>query len=255
MSKIYEIYGSGGEYAHAQSFIAGLECEIESIRHYPEKLSPFTVTNDGSLRNNGYEFISMPLDEASLITAFKNLHAKLEFRNKDDAFSSRTSTHVHINCSNLETSQVKTITLLYALYEEFFFAMVDPIRRGNIHCVPLTETFLPTYYKYELNHMVQRWHKYTALNLLPLGKLGTIEFRHLQGTDDDVLMGEWIRVLSNLWNLGQRVQLTPETLSDSGVLKLWFRALFDHVPRIMALEPCLDEMTKNSLLDVKLSLV
>lgn len=133
--------------------------------------------------------------------------------------------------------------------------MVDSSRRGNIHCVPLTETFLCNYYSHNLNHMLTRWHKYTALNVLPLAKLGTIEFRHLQGTDDTNLMETWLTTLENLWKLGQEVKITEETLSSKDTLREWFVKLFGHSTKIMALEPCLFDMIGNNLIDVKLSLV
>lgn len=255
MSTIAQIYGGDATYIRDDIFIAGLECEIESVRKYADNLPEFKPTEDGSLRNNGVEFISLPLGRDPLLTAFKNLHAKIEFKNKAEAFSPRTSTHVHVNCLALDEKQVKQIVLLYALFEEFFFAMVDSSRRGNIHCVPLTETFLPNYYQQTINTMIQRWHKYTALNILPLAKLGTIEFRHLQGTDNPELLSDWLRALENLWWVGQRTTIDETSLTDKSTIRRWFLDIFQHSSRIMALEPCLDDMIKNSLIDVKLSLV
>lgn len=237
-----------------KEFIAGLECEIESVLS-KKNMMGFHATNDGSLRNEGIEFISEPLPRDILMDSFKKLHAKIEYYNKSEAFSPRTSTHVHINCRMLTDTQVKTLMLLYALYEEFFFAMVDESRRGNIHCVPLTETVLTNYYGYDLNYICQRWHKYTALNLLPLQKLGTVEFRHMQGTNDEQLMSEWLAVLDNLWHLAQTTVITSTALSSKETLEHWFTTIFKPSPKIMALKPCLSEMTQNSLIDVKFSLV
>lgn len=256
MPNISKLFGHDETHSLSQVkvFVAGLECEIESVRS-KTNLAGFGATHDGSLRNEGIEFISQPLPRETLLGAFKNLHAKIEYYNKDEAFSPRTSTHVHVNCRTLDDKQVKTMTLLYALFEEFFFTMVDDTRRGNIHCVPLTETVLTNYYGYDLNYMLSRWHKYTALNLLPLGKLGTVEFRHMQGTDNVDLMTEWLTTLDNLWTLCQKVQITQETLSNPDTLSDWFTQIFQASPKIMALKPCLGEMIQDSLIDVKFSLV
>jgi hypothetical protein len=255
MSKIHELVGFRADPLNtATAFIAGLECEIESVvsKHSDDI---FVATEDGSLRNNGCEFISHPHTKDVLLDSFKKLHARLEFYDKAEAFSSRTSTHVHVNCRSLDEVQVRNLTLLYALFEEFFFAMVDANRRGNIHCVPLSETFLSANYRHGVMHQRERWHKYTALNLLPLGKLGTVEFRHLQGTGDVNLVEEWLTTLENLWKLAQTVVIDATSLSSEHALKDWFYSIFGHSKRIMALEPCLKDMIKNSLIDVKLSLV
>jgi len=235
-------------------FIAGIECEIESVEP-DQSFDNFTSTHDGSLRNDGIEFISRPLDRGVLLNSFRNLHANIQLYEPEQAFSSRTSTHVHVNCRTLTPDQTKQLVLFYALFEDFFFAMVNKDRRGNIHCVPLTETFLPNIYKYDLTRYIQSWHKYTALNVLPLGKLGSIEFRHLQGTRDDQLLGEWLLTLDNLWHLSQREHITAETLADEAKLKQWWLSLFAHSPRIMALEPAFNNVIQNSLLDVKFAFV
>jgi hypothetical protein len=88
-----------------------------------------------------------------------------------------------------------------------------------------------------------------------LGKLGSIEFRHLQGTKDDQLLHEWLLTLDNLWHLSQREQITAEALADEAKLKQWWRSLFGHSPRIMALEPAFPNVIQNSLLDVKFAFV
>jgi hypothetical protein len=255
MTKIYELVGFRADSLNTNpNFVAGLECEIESVQNH-RNYGIFNATEDGSLRNYGCEFISLPAEKTTLLTEFKNLHAHLEFYNRPDAFSPRTSTHVHVNCRSLDVSHVKNLTLLYALFEEFFFAMVDQTRRTNIHCVPLSETFLSQNYRHDLSYQINRWHKYTALNLLPLTKLGTVEFRHLQGTDDSNLLEDWLTTLENLWRLSQEVVMDAASLGNEQVINDWFYALFSHSKRVMALAPCLSNMIKNSLIDVKLSLV
>jgi hypothetical protein len=237
-----------------EDFFTGIECEIES-NHGFQTFPNFNTTEDGSLRNYGYEYISIPMKKKPLLTAFQYLQATIKLNDRKEAFSPRTSTHVHVNCRSLTIEQVQTIVFLYALYEEFFFSIVDPSRRGNIHCVPLTETFLPSIYRTGLYNLYKKWHKYTALNILPLGKHGTLEFRHLQGTDDSVLLEEWISTLNNLWELGKHLTITPENLCSVPTIKLWFKEIFKDSPKIRALENTVPNVIKNSLLDVKLATI
>jgi len=149
---------------------------------------------------------------------------------------------------------VKSIVMWYALYESVFFKIIDPYRENNIHCVKLDQTALSQKYKRSLEYLVGSWSKYTALNILPLRKYGTIEFRHLQGTGDTVLVKEWLDTLENLWLWGQentlhKNLLTPEWLAKS------FHAIFKDSPRALALEPQLEQLISNSLIDIKLSLI
>jgi Putative amidoligase enzyme len=256
MANITRLFGlrENPELDQINFFMAGIECEIESVEP-DQSFENFVSTHDGSLRNDGMEFISKPLDRGSLLSSFKNLHADIQLYDEDMAFTSRTSTHVHINCRNLTAGQTRQLVLFYALFEDFFFAMVNKDRRGNIHCVPLTETFLPSIYKYDLTRYLKNWHKYTALNVLPLGKQGSIEFRHLQGTRDDQLLSAWLMTLDNLWRLCQREEITPEALADEAKLKHWWNTLFGHSPSIMALEPAFNNIIQNSLLDVKFAFI
>lgn len=254
MAKPVEAFGLDGvkTYDEATVFLAGIECEIESVLE-GQAFPGFTATSDGSLRNHGIEFISKPFTVPQLLKHFENLHANIKFFDRSVAFSPRTSTHVHINCRSLSLEQVKNLLLLYALYEEFFFSIVSPVRRGNIHCVPLTDTHLPSVYGRDTKSLIANWHKYTALNLLPLGKQGTVEFRHLQGTGSGAELREWLLTLQNLWRTCQEDILTREVLLDRKQLFALWQKIFCDSPKARAQAPLFDGMIKNSLIDVKLS--
>ena len=250
-----QLFGlSANQYDTTTTFYAGMECEIESVQSN-KNIGRFLCTEDGSLRNHGWEFISIPLTRPALLDAFIELHSKLVFFYKTEAFSPRTSTHVHINCRSLDEETIRNLVLMYAIYEEVLFSMVDRNRKDNIHCVPLTETVLSHRYKFDLCTIVGSWHKYTALNIIPLSKLGTIEFRHLQGTDDTELVDEWLRVLENLWLYSQVVKITPEFLCSKEQIHLLFDKIFCHSRRIMGIKPGLDQLIARSIIDVKFGLI
>lgn len=253
---IAENYGlKASESTWRDIFVCGTECEIESVKDYGNIPGFWNPTQDGSLRNNGMEFISPPLSKDESINAFKQLHAKIRLGSRDEAFSSRTSTHVHVNCLKLKENQVKNLLLLYALFENFFFDCVNPIRKTNIHCVPLNETLLPNIYKNPVDALARQWHKYTALNLIPLRKQGTVEFRHLEGTDNPVLYEQWLTVLENLWLLAKQEPINAHTIVSSDNHFAWYQKIFTgtHVGRLN--RNVVNELIKNSLLDVKLAFV
>lgn len=256
MTTIYEYFGSKDGYRNVKEFVAGLECEIEAVQNGENNFGMFLCTKDGSLRNSGYEYVSAaPQTLEKLVQEFKSLHDYLDLDMNNDPFSVRTSTHVHVNCQGLEVEAVKNIVLLYALFEEFFFAMVKPVRRNNIHCVPLTETHLPSNYGKPLETMFSRWHKYTALNIKRLQDLGTLEFRHLHGTNDVEELTRWLSVLKNLWELGQKVVIDEAALQDVETIRGWFDTIFSPAPKILSLRPAMFSIISDSLIDVKFSTI
>lgn len=185
-------------------FLAGAELEIEAVRDWHHSWvieEHINVENDGSLRNNGKEFLLPPSDKERLIKLFSDFHGSVELGK--DPFSPRTSTHVHINCIWSTEQQVKNLLYLYAIFEPIFFAFAGSERKENIHCMPLSSTHMPNHYSMPTRHIIEKWHKYTALNLLPLSELGTVEFRHLYGTNSVDVFGTWIDMIETLWTAAQ----------------------------------------------------
>lgn len=230
-------------------FVAGVELEIENFREFPT--THWNRTEDGSLRNEGYEYISPPESRAELVKGFRQIHKTIVLGDKP--FTERTSIHVHINMLDLTQEQVKSVVLWYALFEPVFFSMVDPIRRNNIHCVGLDQTCLSEQYRRTLPLFVSKWSKYTALNLLPLQTQGTIEFRHMEGHNDPKKFEEWLCTLENLWTYGKENRMRKEELTEEGILKA-----FDYIfkdAEIKSIRSVVLNTIADPLLDVKLALV
>lgn len=254
MTTVYETYNSGAAFSGLKECVFGLECEVESIANGGKSTTRFKCVQDGSLRNNGWEYTTMfPNYRVNVVDEFKGLYKELKLNPKSESFTERTSTHVHVNVSSMDVEHARQMILLYSLYEEFFFALVKPCRRDNIHCVPLTETHLPSKYSKSLHELIQVWSKYTALNLGRLHDLGTMEFRHLHGTNNPEELNEWLHVLENLWKLSQRIIIDAEALGNHKKLEEWFELLFFPSNKVMMLKPSLFSIIRNSLIDVKMS--
>jgi hypothetical protein len=244
------------EYRRPDKFIAGAELEIEAIRNYSsiyQEEHAICMETDGSLRNNGREFLLPPRPRDILVDLFEGLHGHIELGN--DPFSVRTSIHVHVNCLYASPAQVKALLLLYAIFEPLAFNFAGPVRRDNIHCMPLNSTHMPNLYSHTLEVIHSKWHKYTAFNLLPLSELGTVEFRHLYGTDDQHVFKAWLDFIATLWysamNMGE---FKKEYLTDLTFLR-------DVQSKLMTkefLERCIDHqpyVLEDNLLDVKLAFI
>jgi hypothetical protein len=230
----------------------GIECEIESVFLREGKaFRDFQITTDNSLRNHGVEFISVPLKPPRLLESFRRLHSEIEYEDHNYAFTPRTSTHIHLNCRHMEELAVRQMLYLYVLFEKYFFLMVDPARIDNIHCVPLSQTVLHQRYNQALVDIVYTWHKYTAFNLLPLKTQGSVEFRHLHGTDDAVLLERWLSCITNLQELACKQPITRETLCDRGCLVEWLGFIFVNSPYLLKLD--MDSLVYDELLELKMT--
>ena len=180
-----------------ENALVGIEVEVENIRKEVPITHYWSGKEDGSLRNNGAEYTSIPLRTHQVETALNHLMTKLNMWNTPE-FSPRTSIHIHLYVRDMTWDQVKTLLIFYAIFERHFFMLAGGTREKSIFCVPLYKTkqldLLPT-----LEHQARHWQKYSAINCgtifgadggIPC--FGTVEFRHLYGTSDVSTIVEWI---------------------------------------------------------------
>jgi len=177
--------------------MVGIEIEVENITHSLHPLAYWDIKADGSLRNNGVELVSVPLQIKQVQLALEHVYSVLTANNKPD-FSNRTSVHIHVNCRDLTQNQIYNFILLYALFEKHFYAFAGNKRMNSIFCVPLFRTNQLNVLDNVVYGLSPNWHKYCGINLLPLYQnsvtqgYGTIEFRHLYGTSNQREILEWI---------------------------------------------------------------
>lgn len=163
--------------------------------------SAFLVVEDGSLRNNGLEFVSkIGMTGGQIITRLPELLNEEVFAGMPTV-SPRTSVHVHINVLDLTFGQLKKMLLWYLLLEPVFFSLSGR-RDKNIFCLPLLNSHFPIHMLFE-NYQARdflyitghKFRKYSALNLVPIGNIGTVEFRHHTGTCDPTVITNWMLFL------------------------------------------------------------
>lgn len=177
--------------------MVGIEIEVENITTSLHPLAYWDIKTDGSLRNNGVELVSVPLQIKQVQLALEHVYNVLTANNKPD-FSNRTSVHIHVNCRDLTQNQIYNFILLYALFEKHFYSLAGNKRMNSIFCVPLFRTNQLNVLDNVVYGLSSNWHKYCGINLLPLYQnqvtqgYGTIEFRHLYGTSNQREILEWI---------------------------------------------------------------
>lgn len=211
----------------------GVEVELENLdaNAVPELF--WRRITDGSLRNNGAEFITNPIRAWRIENALNQLFNNV---NSDIEFSHRTSIHIHLNIRTLTMDEIRSLVLLYILFEKPLFEYAGKERYENIFCVPLNEFDLT----HRLENLFQNgidylsdWEKYTALNLNPISSKGTIEFRHLKGTKDIKHIINWINLILCLKIAA--LKYDPETLwkeirelNTSSQYELFGMRIFEH---------------------------
>jgi hypothetical protein len=168
----------------------GVEVEVEKAPA-PKNYTFWQVTEDGSLKDKGMEYVSIPVYGKCIDYALHELSETLTKHNC--SWSHRTSIHVHNNVSALTFAQLRAFVGVYAALEELFFSFVREERRGNPYCYHITDLH-PTSVDFGNHDM-----KYCALNVGNcLVQYNTVEFRHLQGTDDFRQIRRWIQLITKL---------------------------------------------------------
>lgn len=253
MSKISSIWGM----EPLKGFQIGVEFELESIQDTnASRLQErgISAVPDNSLRNSGVEFITTPTgDIPSVVDIHKTLlndSNTVLYKKKAEACTERCSTHVHVNMTDLEEDTVDNLILLYYLLEPLFYHFVEPHRRHNIYCVPISWTSLPKHLKrLPIPTLHSKWSKYTGFNILPLTELGTIEFRHMEATYSTEKFRHWLEIIFNWYNYGCKNKLTLESLEDvNSIVNAVFPVEF--LPK-----ENLNSYLENQILDLKLAFI
>lgn len=206
-SKLSQYEGLRGKLrCRAPTTYVGVEIELERVNMNYNHPSSWNSTTDGSLKLDGREFTTVPIRFCYLEQELTRLFACFS---KPPLVSSRCSIHVHLNVRDMTHQELYRFMLLYLIFEKSLFNFSGG-RSSNIFCVPLHE-WMPQV-RNELTKLLKEggvtqmeWDKYFAVNLLPIwgradesARLGTIEFRHMQGTTNIEYIIEWINLIVSL---------------------------------------------------------
>lgn len=164
----------------------GVELEVEGFPNPPRRMRYWSLHQDGSLRNNGIEFVfSSPLGGQDIFAAISELDSLL-FNSKPD-LNIRCSTHVHVDVRDMTIPQIKRFFLAYAYYEAFLFRQSGFYRFKSNFCVPLAKAegmveILSRHWSHGnqrdfLRYVQGNWDKYCSINMIPMGNYGSVEFR------------------------------------------------------------------------------
>lgn len=201
---VYSIYG-----LQARVSSEGKSIEVEAEFNHPFMLDhkDFRTTNDGSLLHNGIEFISRnPMGTEKLLKSLKELFESEGFK-EEYIESPRTSTHIHVNVQNRTKEELFTILVTYYLVEDILFKYTNESRSDNLFCLPLyaaehTSQCLRDLWDEKGDQVRARFniYKYAALSIANVARLGTIEFRHLEGTRNLPKIAGWLDLIDRIYS-------------------------------------------------------
>lgn len=192
--RIQSLFTSGHSRHVGERF--GLEIELENQRRSrgwdaaveTEVGEHWTTTDDGSLRG-GVEYVSRPLPPALVGRAVAAVYRAAEWYGRGP--SVRCGLHIHANMAGHTAARLSEVLAAYILAEPYLFAFVGREREQSIYCIPwyldrnqydvaasisrVANAGEPV--AMEDTPLIEGACKYSALNMLPLFRFHTIEFR------------------------------------------------------------------------------
>lgn len=252
----------------------GLEIEVEQVLRTHGILSVSSDTSlwrnveDGSLRNNGKEFVSLPIKGKHIKLALDVFNTTM-CREKaciGHEFSDRTSVHVHMNIRDLTLEHFSNFLITYVLVEPLLYSWASEERSKGVFCVPISQSkdmqeclgsFLNKFEsdKGNIFDALGNWQKYTGFNLLPIYNFGTIEFRHMYGTKDPEVLIKWINIIFSLkkFALSQDYEKLKDRISNINTTSEYqfiVREIFGDLTHEL-LVPELDKTLENTAITLK----
>ena len=195
----------------------GIELEYENSRlgQWPDGISHWGVTGDGSLRTGGIELISQPLTLEDVEAAL------IEAEHAVDCISAvateRCGLHTHLNMRPYSVGQVWSFATLYALVEPTLYQTYAVNRENSVFGVPMWMNRQVVHSLYRDitslrsrsrgtavrgRCLVSGTNKYSALNFSCLNVLGTVEMRQPYCTTNFDAIRSWLAFNERLYTQG-----------------------------------------------------
>lgn len=213
--------------------VYGVEIEYESAGNVGQPPRHWEYHEDHSLRGGGEWVLRVPVGTEALGELVRVACERL--RTERASHSTRTSIHVHMNVRGLDAAQVHKMVQVFIALDPVLFAMSSPQREhnnfaiGQVYCGSSTARLLSALQMNRINDIrrpmatstrAQLYEalmnlRYGSINIASLFRFGTIEFRHMAGTNDADAIMRYVRVLSAIrnWVLRPEFQTTNELVS------------------------------------------
>jgi hypothetical protein len=182
----------------------GIEIEAEFSRDIEKQyeLGYWMVVSDGSLRGSSCEFVlRRPIDISAVPKALTEVYERLSRLGVIDP-SDNCSTHVHLNCQQMDIKQVVTFVCCLIILEPLLLKACNPSRKGNLFCVDAAncDGLFTSLEAFAARGRIPNSNssKYSGINLSSLGTFGSVEMRHMHFPVPEGHLNSWVNVLHNI---------------------------------------------------------
>jgi hypothetical protein len=243
MKNLYDIFGRGRKLKKGLGeFGVEIETETKSASDYPRDffgegqpketihglkmywhprtIPEWVVTEDGSLRDFGREFVfknplNYPLAMAAL-QSWGTAVSAVKFSKDAPA----TSVHVHMNVTEFTPLELANLLVQLFFFENLLTEFSGTIRRSNTFAKPArcadqslenVISLFESIDKGKKNAIVfsEQHVKYGVINLATIAAYGSIEVRSFRGTTDYVQIQDWLTILNRIYKFSRVPGLTP----------------------------------------------
>lgn len=241
----------------------GLELEVEAQKPLPEVVG-WTKEKDNSLRGDytAEYILTEPTNMGALLEARVGILLDALKPCKLIMNSPRTSFHVHRNILNISPTNLWSAAIAWWLFEDYIieaYCNVDS-RRDNHFCLPLSKAadlmsyamrfMQATQYGYGFNDDA---YKYGAQNIWSICKLGSVEYRCMDGDMTIDRAMNWLSLINDLYtntakHFKDPIHMIKVLDQDDGFKKL-FNTIFP-TQGIRMLEQDykkMEDMSRNSI--------
>lgn len=191
----------------------GVEIELENIQR-PVRVAGWKQEHDGSLRDNGREFIfdgAKTLGESEKLLAA--LHKSFQDNDIRPKASNLTSTHIHIDVRDLTVEQLLSFIACLMVIEPDLMAASGVDRQNNYFALSTSESdhrlrdLMQVHDADSLRRFIHRQRvldaRYCGINFNSIHNHGTVEMRYLCGQADPRNVMPWLVFYNNLKDLAQ----------------------------------------------------
>lgn len=205
--------GYSGDKSHRYGDFFGVELELENIDYDEVNSMPWNhwdMHGDGSLQEDGREFVfNEPKAGQQVIEAINEF-----YRNGVDATAGlRTSSHIHINASDMTVGELRAMMVISYTVEAALFRWIGENRKWCGYAMPLSEMPSDRLRKMLIGNnqrvvfqaiSAQRNNdRYYGVNMAAIGKHGTVEYRHFPGKPAREELENWLDFVRAMKRAGQ----------------------------------------------------
>lgn len=236
----------------------GVEIELEKVNFKSAVPNTCNVTEDGSLKDNGAELVTIPIQFKYLEVELQRTLGSLQ----SSHVSQRCSIHVHLNVRDFSLEELQCFTALYMIFEKSLYNYSGN-RWNNIFCVPLAmntlivKNFFNKVQQGYIPNENNSWYKYFGFNLSPIyggesTRIGTIEFRHMCGTTDIKWIINWINLIVSLKISAKNMKYAEivqhlETMNTTSGYYWLVKTVFKDFANLISTQPTFKEDVESSI--------